>query len=399
MASGIPIYKLATAQDLHVRLQAMQGKVPRPNTLLLVSVGMLPIDGAPDAFWGDLSDSLHTLANRYKGEIFTVSDADRGILIEVTEANQIGMLSDLKVSLLRLIQQYFPENFGMVDQTRLIRSIDLRIKLSNAIKFLERAVSQAGAPRQARGPMRRLSEEDIQMVTRVNAKLGSLKFSKAFIRHQRLALIEPGKPPVDTMHEYFVGMDMLKKHVFQDVELRGSGNLFNQLTVILDRLILDAYGDVNPERAKCSINLNVESVFTRSFETFLGDGDEQVFSNIVFEFRQADILQHYDEFMVAANLINQKAGAIAVDSIFPETLGVVDLTLLNASLAKIFWRSGAEKHLVENKDKIAEFQAAGTRFALARLDDEHGVELGHQLGITMFQGFHIDKLLDDAAKS
>jgi len=38
-------------------------------------------------------------------------------------------------------------------------------------------------------------------------------------------------------------------------------------------------------------------------------------------------------------------------------------------------------------------QESGTQIILARVDDETAVDVGHDLGINMFQGFYIDDLL------
>ena len=284
-----------------------------------------------------------------------------------------------------------------MDQSRLLRIIDLRLKLPNAIRFLELYENPSADTAATAIKRRPLNEVDIRKVDEINEKLGSSAFAKAFITRQRLAVINPGESPSDVMHEYYVAMGLLNKHVFEGVDLRGSGNLFNQLTITLDRCLLDAFGDANPARAKCSINLNVESVFTRSFEAFLGDKEENIFSNIVFEFRQGNILQHFDEFMVAANLIASRNGTIAVDAVFPEMVGVVNLARLGASMAKIFWRQGAETILPGLEDEIRSLADAGIMVALARLDDETGLEIGHRLGINLFHGFYVDRLLDAAA--
>jgi len=37
---------------------------------------------------------------------------------------------------------------------------------------------------------------------------------------------------------------------------------------------------------------------------------------------------------------------------------------------------------------------SGIQLCLARLDDKQGLELGQKMGITMFQGFLIDKMLE-----
>jgi hypothetical protein len=195
------------------------------------------------------------------------------------------------------------------------------------------------------------------------------------------------------MSEYFIRMDALKKHVFPNVELRGSGNLFNQLTITLDRVLVGAFDQINPGRKACSINLNVESVFTKAFETFLGEDGGPSLNNMVFEFRQENILQQFDEFQLAANLIKSRDGLIAVDAIFPETVGLVNLNKRHATFAKIFWRPGAEETLPAQRDEIKRTQGEGLIFMLSRLDDEIGIKVGQDLGITVFQGFCTDDIM------
>jgi len=316
-------------------------------------------------------------------------------MVRVTEYNQVGLLTDVKVELLRLIQEYFPDQFGMVDQSRLLRPIDLRFKQQNAIRFLERYVEQEakGQSKPASSKsLRRLAEPDIDRVVEVTENIGAVAFAKVFIRAQDIVEILPGAPPMKVMEEYFVAMDALKTHVFTDVELRGSGNLFNQLTITLDRLLLGAYGAANPSDVKCSINLNVELVFTRTFQDFLAATGDKGFEQISFEFRQANVLQQFDEYEVATNLIKSKGGAVAIDAIFPETVGIVNMKRLRADYAKIFWRQGAEQILPEFEEDLATMQDNGTQIIFARVDDETAVELGHDLGVNMFQGFYIDDL-------
>lgn len=396
MSSEFPIDRAPPATDLLVLLQGWKRQQrPEYNTLLLVSLSVLPIASADPRFFEELQTTLWQYRRRHHAALFELSPSDHALLVKMSEFNQVTVLTDLKVELLRLIQSYFPEHFGMVDQTRLLRTVDLRFKLQNAVNFLERYTQpEAQTPQQEQQPrLRRLAEADIDRVVAVNEQIGAASFAKVFIKDQKIAEITPGAATaVPSMHEYFVGMDMLKKHVFKDVELRGSGNLFNQLTITLDRLLLRSFEEANPGRARCSINLNVESVFTRAFENFLGTG-ENAFQDIVFEFRQANILQQYDEYEVAANLITSRGGTIAVDAVFPETVGIVNVPRLRADLMKIFWRQGAESVLPRYADDIRAIQEAGTRVVLCRLDEESGVDLGHELGITLFQGFHVDRLL------
>ncbi|MBT7943160.1 MAG: hypothetical protein HN719_07375, partial [Alphaproteobacteria bacterium] len=237
---------------------------------MLVSLSALPSDEEDD-FWAELENFLIDFKTRYEGELFELSLTERAILVKMSEQAEVGMISDIKVSVLRLVQQLYPEHFGMIDQARLLRTINLGFKLPQAIKFLEHFEKQPGKTGEKGMKMRGLQEEDIKMVLEVHRKVGPEQFKKIFVQQQAMADIKPGQPPKELMREYFIRMDALKKHVFPNVEMRGSGNVFNQLTITLDRVLVGAFDQVNPGRGACSINLNVESVFTKAFETFLGE--------------------------------------------------------------------------------------------------------------------------------
>jgi hypothetical protein len=382
--------------QLLAQLRAWSGRQPEYPTLILISLSALPISTTNTELFSGLTQALAIVRQRYSARTFDLSPPDRAILVKMSDYNEVRIISDLKLEILRLVQQHFPDHFGLIDQSRLIRIIDLRMKLPNAIAFLERyenvPTSQPVAE-QAKPQLRPLSPNDLRMVEDIGRKVGKADFARAFIRGQPVAQIVPGQAPTPVMNEYFVSMDLLKRHALKDVELRGSGNLFNQMTIVLDQILLGAFREANPKVSRCSINLNVESVFTRGFEEFLANIDESLFPNIVFEFRQSNILQQYDEFEVACNVIQGRRGTVAVDAIFPETIGIVNLDRLKAGLAKIFWRQGADTVLPRYADSIRYLVDAGVSLVLSRLDDEAGIEIGHGLGITMFQGFYVDRLL------
>jgi EAL domain-containing protein (putative c-di-GMP-specific phosphodiesterase class I) len=119
---------------------------------------------------------------------------------------------------------------------------------------------------------------------------------------------------------------------------------------------------------------------------------------VVFEFRQSNIVENFDEFQVARGLIRAKGSHIAVDQIFPQTVGLVDLDFLGASMAKIHWRNGAEEVLWERERAIKSLIDNGVLPVLIRVDQEKALEVGDKLGITMYQGFLIDDLTNPEAE-
>jgi len=182
---------------------------------------------------------------------------------------------------------------------------------------------------------RPLSSADLQNVMKAYQKFGSDKFLKAFIRDQIVAKLTPGNVLQTCMHEYFVSMDLLRKPLFIDVEMRASGQLFNDFTKVLDQIVLQSFDHLRLTEMPFSINCNVSTVFTAVFADFMDRADKSMLERMTFEFRQADVVEHFDEFEVAKGVIHAMGASIGVDKIFPQTLGLVDLDYIKASYAKI----------------------------------------------------------------
>ena len=200
------------------------------------------------------------------------------------------------------------------------------------------------------------------------------------------------------MHEYFISMDSLRKPLFIDVEMRASGQLFNDFTRVLDQIMLRAFKhDTLPPNMPFSINVNVVTVFTAAFADFMDQTPKDVLSRMTFEFRQADIVEHFDEFEIARGMINAMGAAIGVDKIFPQTLGLVDLDYIGAKYAKVLWRDSAEDVLRERGKTFRYMLECGLTPILIRVDSARALEVGAQLGVDTYQGFLMDETLRKGA--
>lgn len=343
-----------------------------------------------------IKDGVAAQAALRGGKAFTLSTCDFAILAKLPETAMIGTVRDLKVEMLRTFERHFPGSFGTIDQTRLVLSYELQGNYRSAAdriaKYAELA-NQESAKSAGDKKLRPLTPADIKNVMRAYEKFGSEKFIKTFVRSQEVCLAVDGRPPEPVMTEYFISMDLLRKPLFVDVEMRGSGRLFNEFTLVLDQILLQAFDSLKLGELRVSLNLNVESVFTEAFENFIERTPESTLQQVVFEFRQSNIVENFDEFQVARGLIRAKGAHIAVDQIFPQTVGLVDLDFLGASIAKIHWRNGAEEVLHEREKAITNLMAAGVLPVLIRVDQERALEVGNGMGITMYQGFLIDDML------
>ncbi len=390
--ADVPHDYIPPAIELLTQIAAVNFTPTEFNTLILISLEGLP-EPDDESYWTEFTDVLGAFKGRFPSQTYRVTQIEYVIMVKMTESNQININTTLKFDLLKLIQQHFPEFFGLVDQSRLVRTIDLNLRLKNAINYLEYRTTEVVKAKEGSPTLRGLREPDIRRVHQVLNHIGPDAFARLFITRQPIVVLKEGDKLSVAMYEYYVAMDNLRKHAFPDVELRGSGNLFNQLTIELDGILMSIYDDIVPRGTRVSINLNVESVFTPTFEKFHDRRGADGFANLVFEFRQPNILQHFDQFEVAASMIKDRAGTIAVDAIFPETIGIMNLNRIGASMAKIFWRQGAESILPDLANDIADMQKNGRMLIMSRVDEDIAVETGSAFGINMYQGFYVDRLV------
>ncbi|MGE4062048.1 MAG: EAL domain-containing protein [Rhodospirillaceae bacterium] len=395
----------AKPKDLRALVQEMGQWRHAPETgvnLVIVSVAAaLPETKRTPSLIAQIAEGIAAIGAKRHGSTYQVSSCDLGIMAKVTETALIGLVRDLKVEMLRTIERNFPGSFGTIDQSRLVLSYDLvnnyRSAADRVAKYAELAQRSAADQEQGDKQLRPLTTGDIKNVMKAYEKFGNEKFIKAFVREQDIVMHVQGKPIERVLTEYFISMDLLRKPLFVDVEMRGSGRLFNEFTLVLDQILLQAFDHMHTKGGRCSINLNVESVFTEQFESFIERTPEAVLKEVVFEFRQSNIVENFDEFQVARGLIKSKGATIAVDQIFPQTVGLVDLDYIGASIAKIHWRNGAEDILKERERAVKYLIDCNVLPVLIRVDNERALEVGDRMGINLFQGFLIDDMLKKAA--
>jgi len=82
---------------------------------------------------------------------------------------------------------------------------------------------------------------------------------------------------------------------------------------------------------------------------------------------------------------------------FPETVGLVNLSRLQVEMAKVFWRQNAETVLPDRRDDVHALQEAGVRVVFSRVDDQTAIDVGQELGVRLYQGFYVDRLLTQPA--
>jgi hypothetical protein len=338
------------------------------------------------------SDRAEQFAKGRGCDFIRISISNAVLTVADQEMIVAGVVSEIKLILLRMIGRMLPDYFGAVDVNRLAQLFDLRRDRDRALQTIERMEKSAADVNSLSSMMDLLMMEHITKVEHTHRQMGDARFADLFVRSQQIALNDPNRGIQPVMTEFFISMSAIRQHLLVGVDMRHNKNVFNQLTVTLDRILLKCIDRVRRPEQRCSLNINIESVFASEFEAF----EKRSLNSLRpfnFEFRASDVMANFTEFIAARDLIQSRGGTIALDGLSPQMIGIIDVSQLQANMAKVFWQAGIGPELLRRQAQFERLRNAGVVLALARVDDPEGFVTGRDLRFGLLQGFEIDRRL------
>jgi EAL domain-containing protein (putative c-di-GMP-specific phosphodiesterase class I) len=148
-----------------------------------------------------------------------------------------------------------------------------------------------------------------------------------------------------------------------------------------------------------SMNLNISTVLGREFQHFHQRAGAYS-SNIVIELQLIDVFSEMSAYADARDLLQEYGYRVLIDGLNPLSLQFFDPALLEADLIKVNWGQefGSEDSDVRVDDMAQVVKNVGKdNVILGRVDSEEAVIWALALGITRFQGYYIDTLVDAMA--
>src|SRR6185312_6088173 len=201
------------------------------------------------------------------------------------------------------------------------------------------------------------------------------------MRRQPVCSLYRDEPPKPMFNELYISIDELRDVVMPDYDVARDRWLFQHLTQTLDARMLHLLRS-NDDRAldaAYSVNINVATRGT-----------------IVFELQMIDIFADPGAYLFARDFVKERGYRICLDGVTDLTAPVIDREQLGLDLVKIIWRpemiaSGSARRIKALHAQIA--RLGRSRTILCRCGTEEAVRVGQELGISLFQGRHIDQLL------
>lgn len=242
-------------------------------------------------------------------------------------------------------------------------------------------------------PLRAVRPSEIEQVQEalLQADLSSI------VRRQPVCALTPGAPPQPVWHEVYVSVADLARLVAPGVDLGANRWLFQHLTETLDRRVLSLlprWSDAVLE-GRLSLNLNLSTVLSPAFLTFDAALKVGTRGSYLIELQAFDTLADAGEFAVARAFLRQRGYEVCLDGLSQISATLVNMARFEVDFLKLTWKRQMLDATDERHAALARsLRTIGLeRAVLCRCDMPVGVEYGHSLGITLFQGRYIDQLL------
>lgn len=194
------------------------------------------------------------------------------------------------------------------------------------------------------------------------------------------------------------------------LNLRRGANrwLLRHLTRILDRRVLASLRQgVDPQelppaiaalrdrlhaRGNFALNLNLESVLTPQFAAFDSGLEQRLRGSLVLEFHKLDVLGDMAAFTRVRQISRRRGYRLCLDGVSHLSLPLLDRHTLDVELVKIDW----SEDMVPERDLLRKLIAAAEarRFVLCRCDSEDALDFGLSVGMSLYQGRHVDLMLE-----
>ncbi|MDX2094709.1 MAG: hypothetical protein SFW64_02040 [Alphaproteobacteria bacterium] len=278
------------------------------------------------------------------------------------------------------------------------RRLVLRVRAAQNTIPRAAAAMAAGEALPARAPRQELRLFTASSLASIEADMKDVDLT-ATIRRQPICAALPETNVRTVFDEMYININHLRQSMGVDVDLLSNRWLFKCLTQTLDERMLDTI-QRNPIRylsTPISLNLNIPTLLSSRFTEFDAAIKPSSKASIVIELQIADVFADMAAFLLAKDTVQKLGYRVCLDGVSELSLPQIDRQRLGFDLVKLIWNSDSEidANLPKNL-KLAEAvrQCGNNRVILTRCDTKQAVEYGQALGITLFQGRHLDALVN-----
>lgn len=221
------------------------------------------------------------------------------------------------------------------------------------------------------------------------------------LRRQPVCAAQQGKKIRKVFDEIYINISHLRQLLLADVDMMSNRNLFKYITQILDTKVLEWLRRQQSFETPVSLNLNVTTLLSEAFAKFDAALKPSDKVSVVIEIHVSDVFQDMEAFLTARRMLQKEGYRVCLDGLTPVSFMQVNREQLGFDLAKLQWTADQESDLGsrENRALVEAVKRCGpSRVILCRCDTRQAIDFGHGMGISLFQGRFLDKVINPNAK-
>lgn len=217
------------------------------------------------------------------------------------------------------------------------------------------------------------------------------------VRRQYICSVSRKNVPTPVFSELFISIADLRETLIPGVNLSANRWLFQHMTQTLDQRVLAMLSKADSEllTGDISFNVNVSTLLSQEFLNFDDNITASRRGSMIIELQKVDIFADLGAYLFAREYLQDKGYRICIDGLTFETMSMLDREKLGADMMKLIWTpdltDGGAAVMGRVRDLVS--AAGADRVVLTRVDNREAVDFGHAVGISLFQGRHVETLI------
>jgi EAL domain-containing protein (putative c-di-GMP-specific phosphodiesterase class I) len=217
-------------------------------------------------------------------------------------------------------------------------------------------------------------------------------------RRQPICAVAGGQPPQPLFQEIYVSIDALRQTLLPSHDILADRWLFQALARHLDQRMLAtlAKNDDETLQRAFSLNLSVETLLSPEFLQFDAALNEHTRHTVIIEVQLLDIFADLGSFAFIRDFLHDRGYRLCLDGTTQVSLPFVDREQLGVDLIKLQWSSDLIDRIEggggqELREAVS--RQSAERLIMNRCDNETAIDTGRALGIALFQGHTLDRMI------
>jgi EAL domain-containing protein (putative c-di-GMP-specific phosphodiesterase class I) len=345
-----------------------------------------------------LTRMFRALESGRQVQLFSLTNGDLAMVVNA------GAQRDVNNVIHRIRSLFESDPVTMVDaggEDRFCAWYDLALDANLALHAAQdlRRQAQTGPVRAEAPPAPPLTP---QLLDDIQKKLAFANIVP-FVRDQPVLRINPTtyEAAIEFV-EFFLSVGDLQRAAAPNVNLLGDRWLFQDLSRTMDMRMLDTVVRAPHAREApgLSLNLNLETVVTPAFKSFLDQMPKT--QRIVVEIQAIDVFTNPSLFLDVQGALRGLGHMVLLDGMNLGTLRLLDVAGLKTDYAKVAWSpdlgEGGGRDSAEVFRALSNAMGAG-KVIVSRCESPQALAWGLKNGITLFQGRFLDSLKSGRRKA